>query len=518
MEPSLGAFPVGEGRVRPDPRRAARGVLPPDWRQRRWVRWAAGALAAMVLLTLLREPLADLVWPETRAQAMGALAEQALAENRLSADDGTGARELFEAALAIDPDRMEAHDGLMRVGAAALDQARAAIADKRFADAHRNLKLARELAMPQARVDAAADALRRRESAYAGLDGLVARADAARAEGRIAGTDDAALPLYRRVLELDPDRADALRARDDILAGVLEQARAHLRGGDLAAAAAAIDLARTYDGGHVDLPDTLARLTEETDAVRRRADDHMRRGRHVDAEAAYRVLLQLDPDDAPAADGLRRVGVAHAREATRLAADFEFAAAERLLAEATRLAPDSAEVRTAVARLDSARQAQARLARSPPTPERRRRVRALLAQAAAAEERGDLLGPPGESAFDAVRAARALAPDDTAVARASARLLPAARTCFDRELRRNNLGGADACLDARAALGDGATPLAAARRRLAQRWLAIGDERLGAGELEPAAAALAHARHHDPATPGLEPFEARLRAATASGD
>ncbi|MGI8560360.1 MAG: hypothetical protein ACR2J7_02760, partial [Luteimonas sp.] len=139
----------------------------------------------------------------------------------------------------------------------------------------------------------------------------------------------------------------------------------------------------------------------------------------------------------------------------------------------------------------------------------------LLAEAADAEARGDLLTPPGDSAFDKLRAARALAPEAAAVRAASARLLPAARTCFDRELRGNNLVRARACLDTHSLLADDDAVLREARRRLAQRWLAVGDERLAAGELQSAGAALAAAHSNDPALPGIPEFAERLR--TASG-
>jgi len=53
-----------------------------------------------------------------------------------------------------------------------------------------------------------------------------------------------------------------------------------------------------------------------------------------------------------------------------------------------------------------------------------------------------------------------------------------------------------------------------ARRRLAQRWLAIGDERLGAGNLAGAEAALASARAVEPGVPGHAEFARRVRAAS----
>ena len=54
---------------------------------------------------------------------------------------------------------------------------------------------------------------------------------------------------------------------------LLGAARESLRKGDLRDAAAKIEVARKYDPGHVDLPDSVARLTEETDTLRRHADD-----------------------------------------------------------------------------------------------------------------------------------------------------------------------------------------------------------------------------------------------------
>ncbi|MDQ3494463.1 MAG: hypothetical protein M3485_02765, partial [Pseudomonadota bacterium] len=92
-------------------------------------------------------------------------------------------------------------------------------------------------------------------------------------------------------------------------------------------------------------------------------------------------------------------------------------------------------------------------------------------------------------------------------------LLPAADACFERELRGNNLARAGACLDARGVLSDDDAALRDARRRLAQRWLAVGDERLAAGELQTAAAALAAARGSDPSLPGIPVLAERLRTA-----
>lgn len=418
---------------------------------RHWRWWLIGTMLAVVLLAVLRAPLGAWLWPQTRAQALYAEAGQALAEGRLSAGDGRGARELYEAALAMDPDRAEARQGLARVALAALEQAREALAEDRFADAHRNLELARALSVPRADADALAAALRQREAGLAGIDGLFAHAVQAHAAGRLDGGVGSALPLYAHVLALEPTHAGALRGREDALAELLAQARESLRAGDVEEAARLVAIVRTYDPGHIDLPDTLARLMEEA---------------RVDGDGLARLLAGGDARRA-AADGPAGGGDAQGAGAAG-------------------------------------------------TAERARRVAALLAEAGAARDAGILVDPAGGGAADKVAAARVLDPESAEVAAAAAALLPGVRECHARALGANSLRRAGACLEAWDALGGDPGDLAAARRRLADRWLAVGDERLGAGEIANARSALAAARAADPMAPGLPDFERRVRAAAAA--
>src|SRR3546814_6955034 len=95
---------------------------------------------------------------------------------------------------------------------------------------------------------------------------------------QLTGGDKAALPLYQRILALQPENTGALEGREDALGELLQQARAQLRAGDLAEATAAIAAARRFDAGHVDLPATPARLNEELDDVRRNADNALGNG------------------------------------------------------------------------------------------------------------------------------------------------------------------------------------------------------------------------------------------------
>lgn len=490
-------------------------VIADDPRRWRWI-VAGVCVGVMVLVLLVRLFVVERFWPQTRAQALLDDAAIAVEAGHLDDPDGDGARQLYEAALALDPDDVRPQAGLAEVARAAVVQAAAAVDAGRFDDARAALRLAQDLSAPREHVDAVVAALQRREASGAGLERLIASAQAAQAAGNLDGREDSALPLYRRALALQPDNADALRGREDALAMLLDQARTRLRTGALREAADLIAQVRGFDAGHVDLPDTEARLTEELDALRRRATRSLESGRVERSVAEWRTLLAFDPDDARAQRGLIEAGAAYAQRAERFARDFNFADADAQLREAQALAPDSDAVRNAIAHVERSRARHARLGPQLPPAQRRQRIDALLREAAAAEARGDLLTPPGDSAYDKVRAARRVAPDDAAVARASARLLPSARQCFDAGLRANSLARARSCLDAREALGDDAGSVGDARRRLAQRWLAIGDERLGAGNLAGAEAALASARAVEPGVPGHAEFARRVRAASVS--
>src|SRR4249919_374900 len=240
---------------------------PPALRRR--VGWIIVLVFALCTLAIaLRTPISDRVYPEARAQQLRDAAELALRQGRLTSPDGNGARELYAAALALDPDRDEARIGLRKVGSAAIGRARTATDAKQFDQAHAALKLARELAMPSAEVDAIAERLRAREADVAGIDTLLARADAARAAGRLDGAPDAALPLYQRILSLQPDLNAALEGREDALSDLLAQAQAQLSAGKIADAAATVERVRGYDAGHVGLPDAQASLSRAGERAR----------------------------------------------------------------------------------------------------------------------------------------------------------------------------------------------------------------------------------------------------------
>ncbi|WP_189457774.1 hypothetical protein [Cognatilysobacter bugurensis] len=467
-------------------------------------------------LLAFREPIAEWLWPDTRIQQLRDAGRAALAKGRLTATDGRGARELYEAALALDPDRVELRRDLARVGDAALMQARRALEAHRFADAHRSLALARELGVPRARVQQVADELRVREAAVAGIDEMLREAAQARADGRLDGGDDSALELYRRVLGLEPGNTIALEGREDTLADLMQHARMALDEQRLGDAARLIERVRGVDDGHADLPPAIADLEGRLDRHRARARTALGRQRLERALREFDAVLAVRPHDPAALAGRTEVATAYARRSERLAADFQFKPAEAALQRAAEIAPDADAVAAATARLQGARESRKRLRERAPGPQERERVGALLRAAAQAEAAGDLISPPGDSAYDRLRAAREIAPNDPRVHDATARLVPSARTCFENELRENRLARARQCLDAWRALEGDSASVDSAQRRLAARWVAYGHERLGAGEPQRAERALHAARELDPQPDGAQELQARLGALEAT--
>lgn len=487
------------------------------WRDRPVWRWALpiAVLALVLLLVLLRRPLADVLWPDTRIQQLLEQADSALREGRLDAPDGSGARQLFEAAQALDTDRSEATRGLQHVAQAALKSAGDALQQNRFDEARRYLALARELQVPRVQADAVAARLRAREVEHAGVDAMLLAARGAHAAGRLADGGEAALPLYQRVLALQPARLEALEGREDALSDLLQQAQRELARGDLSRASLLIGQARGFDSGHVDLPQAQAALARAIDARRAQGDRDLRHGRLESALAAYQAVVAAAPEDARARQGMEQLGAAYAHRAEQKAKDFAFDQARQDLGQARALAPQSAQVAHAAQSIARSRQAQTRLDTSLPPRERDRRVKSLLSAMAQAEAQGNWITPPGESAYDKLRAAQALAPEQPTVRQAAARLLPAVRGCFEDELRGNRIRRAQSCQQAWQTLHPGDPKLADARRRLAEKWIAVGAERLGAGDVAFARQALEEARRLDAQASGLDAFAERVRTAQA---
>jgi tetratricopeptide (TPR) repeat protein len=516
---SLDQLDLG-GPARREPPQAPKTRVARGPRRWPWVLAVAIVVAGALVLALgqWRDQIGRQLVPESAINREIESAQQALARGELTSADGRGAREQFQAVLARDPDHPAARAGMNAVRDAAVAQARAALAAGDTDTAAQRLALARAMAAPAADLSLLELELQRLQSAGADIADLLGRAREAQAAGRLEQVPNGALALYSDVLRRQPDNAIALDGRREILAGLLRAAEAALARGEHDAALALVARVVEADPSHLGLPALQAQLGEvqqqrqrQREAILAAATADLRAGRLDAAAAGYRQLQASEPDAVEARQGLQDAAAALAARARREAADFDFEAAEASLALARTWAPDSPDVEAAGRRIAEARAAREAL---PPASESDPdRLLALLERARAAMRRGDLIDPPGEAAWDFLRQAAAIEPGSADLRDAQAEYDRRARACFEDELAGNRLSAAQACLDARMARERGGDALAEDRRRLADRWLAFADERLGANELALARRALQSAQAVDPSHPGLAALSERLARA-----
>jgi tetratricopeptide (TPR) repeat protein len=383
----------------------------------------------------------------------------------------------------------------------------------RLLQAGKDLALAEALSAPAVQLQPLKARLRDLEAASSDVSALLAQATAPER------TDEAALVLFNRVLQLHADNPAALEGRRALFERWLARAELLLADGKVRAAQELVDRVVTDDPGHLDLPpvqaklgEAMARLQREQVRILERAQADERAGRIDRAAEGYLWLVDAGDDSSAVQDGLHRLAAGVALRAQREAADFQFRRAHASLEKARQWSPEAPEIAVAERRVEQSRQAQQRLLRKPARGDREK-LPQLLAEAEQAMARGDYITPPGTSAWDKLRVAGSIAPDSPKVLNVQRDFVQRSRACFERAMTDNQLKRAQNCLEANLSL-DSASPAAAdARNRLANRWLAYAEERIAAGDYPEAGAALSNARQWQPAHPKLEATSARLNRA-----
>jgi len=530
-EPSLGRI---EGIVAALDDGAKRGARPAT-RERRRRGSGALPLAAAALLAIVgaalwhyQDAIRGLL-PRTGFNDTLSRAQDALAAGNLTSVRGDGARELFLAARAQDPDNDAARRGLEEVGRRLLEQADAELRRDDVASARASIERARELLGGGTAVDALEVRLKDREAQADETAGLLEQAQAALDAGRIVGADGAAA-LYQRVLEGDAGHALAAAGLRRSADALVVQARSALAAGDVATAVARADDVARVSPTHPDLPTLLGEIAQAKeaersalDAVVDQADQRLRAGAISGAPDSalelYRSVLAKQPDHARAKEGLVGVARAFVVRANAAIEEGDPAAAARALESAAALAPDLPDLRASRVQLRELRERIAIDAQRPVlTAESAARVRELVADAARAVAAGHLITPPGESAYDKYRAALAIDGTD-AQARDGLAALPArARTLFDAAMADAAVSRALTLLDAVRQVAPDDPAIPAMTQRLANAFLDQADLRLGEGRREDAARAIEQARRLAPDNPRLTGLAERLQAMnSASG-
>jgi tetratricopeptide (TPR) repeat protein len=480
------------------------------------------AIAAGTLVWLQQDRLRNLV-PNTALNDVLSRADAALAAGKLEGTDGSSARELFESAGGLQPDSDRARDGLHRVGEAEVARADAALHAGRYDEAESSLNAARELLGGGSDVERLGQQLAAARNPQAQTESLVDQAQQALAAGKLDG-DDGAGALYKRVLDADRGNAVAARGLDKVGDALAAKARQSIAANDNAAASTSIDRIAALVPGYGDLPSLRASLAEtkkqdgqDLEQLIRQGGDDMRAGHFTgtgddNALARFRAVLAIDPDNAQARAGLGQVAQALIVQANAAIDSDDDAQATRLLDQATALAPKSAELAAAKARLGDADKqggddtgAQATL-----SPEQGAEVARRVARAQAAASRGDIMTPPGDSAYDLYRSALAI-DGNNAAARTGLQSLPGiVGRQFGQALNDRNLVRANDLVATLSDLAPGDAGQADLRHRLASAWIDQAVERSGAGDRVGANDALNHARRLDPGDPRLQDVSSRL--------
>ncbi len=435
----------------------------------------------------------------------------ALANGQLTQVNGQGARELFEAALAISPDSEAAAIGLSNVANAAMQQAKTALENNDHVSARHVLDLAKTLNAPSIQLDKLEhDYLR--ITAGGDITTLLEKAIARQADNPVLAMD-----LYRRVLLIDSANSLAITGRRRLLDSQAAKAQTVLKSSRWRDGRSMLAQIRTIDSAHPQLPVLQALLGQKEREREKlllndldRAEQLRGKGQIDQAAKIYKDLLE-DSDDPRAVDGLQFCVAAMHELAKQLENDGRHDAAIDAAEQANRWAAifSLSDIATAAS--------IPKMTRSSINVDNKNLDDAtLITQTSQRMAAGSWIDPPGVSAWDFLQT---LQQRSTAIAQTQLlqfAFSEGAQNCFRSALTRSDLARAQRCLLAFERINTSADAvidgqsIAQAKHLLAQTWLGVADERLGRNALIAARAALEYARQLDPQLAELARIKARL--------
>ena len=460
-------------------------------------------------------------------------AQAALQQGHLDGTDGTSARELFEAARALEPDNDAARQGLNDVGRAEIARADAALQAGNLDQAQQALTNARELLGGGSDVDRLTQAIAKAQVASGQTGTLIGQAQQALSDGKLDGPEGAAA-LYQRVLAADPDNAVARHGMDQVGDAMAAQIQKALDANDAATASAGIDRLAALLPNHAQLPTLRASLstlqaqngTALTDAINQ-GNDALRAGRIAGdgddtALAHFKAALAIDPNNAQAKAGLGQVAEALIVQANAAADSGDTDHARQLLDQAASLAPGSADLIAARARLGQAApdtaaasaQQDDNITAAPTaalTPQQQLQVANMVQQAKIAAQRGNIMSPPGDCAYDLYRGALAIDGNNQAALSGLQALPGMVQQQFNQALSASNLNKASDLFNALTNLSPGDAGLVAERQRLADAWLDQAEQQLDSGDRNNAALSLEQGRKLSPNDQRVQQLTVRMQ-------
>jgi len=502
----------------------------------------------LVLIALIATAWLNQGWlrgklPNTELNDVLSRAQQALQAGHLDGQDGTSARELFQSAIALQPDNDRATDGLRQVGQAELAQADAALQAGQLDQAAQQAASARDLLGGGSDVDRLdaqiAQARATQGSSQVKTVDLVDQAQQALADGKLEGPHGAGA-LYKQMLQADPNNAVAAHGLDQVGDALAVQAHKAFDANDSTTANAIVEELAALQPNSGALPALRAQQAQTRsqdngalDTELKQAAEAFRAGRIVGqgddtALAHFKAALAIDPDNADARAGLGKVAQALTVQASAAIDAGDKAQASQLLDQAAVLAPKSADLAAARGRLNSVSSQGAPSQAADPndasaddstepsapaalSPQQSAQVAALVQRAQVAAARGDIMLPPGNSAYDLYRNALVIDGSNAAALQGLQALPVQVEKQFNQALSNGNLGQASDMLDNLAELAPGEASQSALSDRLAGAWLDQAEQQMGSGDRSGATQSLNRARKLSPNQPRLLELSARLQ-------
>jgi hypothetical protein len=523
-EPSLGRLDdiANAPMHRPPPSRAAA----PAARGRRWI-FAAIAVVVIAVLALwfFQNRLRGLL-PSTELNTLIARGDKALAEGNLIGNHNDSARELFQAARTLDPDNEAARTGLNKVGERLIEQARAALTRNDFSTAQSDLEQANEVLGGGQEVEDLKAALHAAQTRNTASAGLLAKADAALAAGKLVGAGGAA-EAYQRVLDADMTNGLAINGLKKVAEAVAQQARDAIAANHADQANQLIAELAQLSPNHPAIPElrgAMAKLhagaEQALEDTLTRAEAQQRAGRITGADGAlalFQSALTSDPANARAKNGMARLAQTLIAQANAALDDDNATQAAALLQQAAQAAPDSPALRKANARLGDARERlDAAKRKAQITPADMARIQTILGEADKAMAAGNLILPPGDCAFDKYRAALAIDADNAAAMQGLAKIPARAKELFEQAIRSGTPNKARAYIDAVAESDPGDASVQAMRGRLADVFLDQTQSFIAQKRRADAGRALDAARELNPNNPRLAALRAQFESMPAN--
>ncbi len=493
----------------------------------KWV-WPA-LLGVLILLGggyAFRNQLSALL-PEPEVNRTLNRAEVAITEGKLLGT-AESAKELFEGVLRIDPDNARAAAGLKQVGSQLLEATRVALRDNNLERARQTVSQAREILQGGEALTSLEQEILKAAASTAELGQMLAAAQKAFDANNLMGNDNSAWAIYSKVLDGDMTNSLALSGQTKIMNSLATRAELLIGSEQFEEANLRLKDIESVNPNFSKLAELRARLSDAENSVKEKktslieeADQLLARGKIAEggrnAVSIYQELLKTDPDNADAKRGLNAAAQAlgERAQAAFIKLDLEQTARNLQLAQSLGWNPPQAKSLSSALREAREKRDISRERNNNPVANDIEITR-LLAAAEAAMQRGDLLEPPGDNAWDLYRRVLRMQ-QSNAKAKSGLTVLPEkAKASFDQMISQNRPIKAQVYFDGIKQMSPQDAALIGMQARLATTYLKYAESRIAQKQFPDAQRAIDRARSLNANAALIMATEEKLKVAQTS--